>query len=104
MHVPAESADTSQCWASVTSSPRPYSMARRMSRSSWTPVPSSVKSVTPSAAISAIGASCSPARSTVIAPALWTSQHAVRPSSRTSRTTAAESIAGVVLGMASTAV
>ena len=35
-------------------------MARRMSRLSCTPAPSSVKSRTPSAASSAIGASCSP--------------------------------------------
>ncbi len=39
-----------------------------MSRSSCTPLPSSVKSRTPSAAISAIGASRSPARPTVMAP------------------------------------
>ena len=104
MQVPRESSLTSQCWARVTPRSRPYSMARRMSRSSWTPRPSSVKSRTPSAAISAMGARRSPARSTVMAPEVWTSQRAVRPSSRTSCTTAAQSIAGVVFGMARTAV
>lgn len=75
-----------------------------MSPLSCTPAPSSVKRRTPSAAISPIGASCSPARSTVIAPEVRTSHGAVRPSSSTWRTTAAESMAGVVLGMAKMAV
>ena len=76
-----------------------------MSRSSCTPLPSSVKIRTPSAAISAIGASCSPSRPIVMAPLTCTSHSpAVSPASSTWRTTAAESMAGVVLGMASTAV
>ena len=104
MQVPALRALTSQCWARVTPRPAAYSSARRMSRSSCTPVPSSVKSLTPRAAISAMGASCSPARSTVIAPEAWTSHTLDLPSSSTSRTTAALSMVGVVLGMASTAV
>ena len=57
--------------AGPASTPRPpaYSRARRMSGASCTPVPSSVKSPTPSAAISAMGASGSPSRPTVMAPA-----------------------------------
>ena len=55
-------------------------------------------------AISAIGASCWPGRPTVMAPATRTSQQAEAPRSSTSRTTAAESMAGSVLGMATTAV
>ena len=79
-------------------------MARRISRASWTPVPSSVKIRTPSAAISAMGASWRPCRPTVMAPATRTSQHASAPRSSTWRTTAAQSMAGSVLGMATTAV
>ena len=76
-----------------------------MSRSSCTPLPSSVKSRTPSAAISAIGASRSPPRPTVMAPAACTSHSAAfAPRSSTSRTTAAQSMAGSVFGMATTAV
>ena len=67
------SAASSQCWASVTPSPPAYSKARRISCGSSTPTPSSVNIRTPSAAISAIGASSFPARPTVIAPATWTS-------------------------------
>jgi hypothetical protein len=104
MHVPSDNAVTSQCCASVMPRPVPYSIARRMRRSSCTPVPSSVKIRTPSSAISPIGLSRSPARSTVIAPDTSTSQSAVRPSSCTSRTTAAQSIVGVVFGIASTQV
>ncbi len=85
-------------------SPTAYSIARRISRSSCTPVPSSVKSRTPRSAISAIGASRSPARSTVIAPDGCTAHSASRARSCTSRTTAALSMAGVVLGIATTAV
>ena len=44
----------------------------------WTPAPSSVKSRTPRAASSAIGASRSPARPTVMAPATATSAVPVR--------------------------
>ena len=104
MQVPSDSEVTSQCWASVTPRPVAYSRARRMSRSSWTPVPSSVKILTPRSASSAMGASCAPARSTVMAPEACTSHTDARPSSSTSRTTDAESMGGVVLGMASTAV
>ena len=74
MWPPPQSAASSQCWASTTAeSPTAYSMARRISRLSCTPEPSSVKSRTPRSAISAIGASCSPARPTVMAPAGCTS-------------------------------
>ncbi len=79
-------------------------MARRISRASCTPVPSSVKIRTPRPAISAIGASWRPWRPTVMAPATRTSQQTSAPRSSTSRTTAAQSIAGSVLGMATTAV
>jgi hypothetical protein len=68
MAPPAASTSSSQCWASVTPRPRAYSSARRMSRPSCTPVPSSVKNRTPSAASSAMGASWVPARPTVMAP------------------------------------
>ncbi len=104
MHVPCDNEVTSQCWARMTPSPPAYSSARRISASSCTPLPSSVNSETPRAAISAIGANRSPARSTVIAPEVCTAHGADRPSSSTSRTTSAESIVGVVLGMANTAV
>ncbi len=104
MCPPAASAESSQCCARRTPRPLAYSMARRMRRLSCTPVPSSVKMRTPSAAISAIGASCSPARPTVMAPLTATWHSAVAPSDRTSCTIAAESMAGVVLGMATTAV
>ena len=103
MWPPAASTGSSQCWARITPLPgRPlaYSMARRMRRASATPAPSSVKNRTPSSAISPIGASCSPARPTVMAPEVRTSHGAVRPSSSTSRTMPAWSMAGIVLGMA----
>ena len=88
MWPPAASDSSSQCCASVTPRPDAYSSARRMSRLSCTPLPSSVNMRTPSAAISAIGASCSPSRPTVIAPATCTSHSAaLRPRSSTSRTT-----------------
>jgi hypothetical protein len=100
MWPPPAMASSSQCWASTTSRAEAYSMARRMRRVSCTPVPSSVKNRTPILASSAMGASCSPARPTVMAPEVRTSQGAARPSSSTSRATAAESMAGVVFGMA----
>ena len=104
MWPPPARAASSQCWARVTPRPPPYSRARRMSRLSCTPVPSSVNRRTPRAAISAIGASRSPARPTVMAPATSTSHRARRPRCWTSRTTLASSMAGSVLGMATTAV
>ena len=79
-------------------------MALRMRRASCTPRPSSVKSRTPSAAISPMGASFSPSRPTVMAPATRTSHSASRPRSNTSWTMAAASMAGMVLGIATTAV
>ena len=103
MWPPAESTGSSQCWASTTALPgRPpaYSRARRIRRASATPAPSSVKNRTPSSAISASGASCSPARPTVMAPEVCTSHGAARPSSSTSRTMPAWSMAGTVFGMA----
>ena len=60
MCPPLASAASSQCWASVMSSAEAYSRARRMRRASCTPAPSSVKRRTPSAAISASGASSLP--------------------------------------------
>ena len=75
-----------------------------MSPPSCTPAPSSVKSVTPRSASSPIGARAWPARPTVMAPATATSASAPRPRSSTSRATPAESMAGSVLGMATTAV
>ena len=98
MWPPLASAASSQCWASVMSSADAYSRARRMRRASCTPAPSSVNRRTPSAAISASGASCSPARPTVMAPATRTSHTAVAPSSSTSRTTAAQSMARLGVG------
>ena len=60
MWPPSARASTSQCWARTTSwaSPVAYSMARRIRRSSCTPLPSSVKRRTPRSASSAIGVSC----------------------------------------------
>ena len=95
---------SSQCWARVTPRPVAYSRARRMSPADCTPAPSSVKRHTPRAASSAIGARRSPARPTVMAPATATSAVAVAASSKTLRTASAESSAGSVLGMATTAV
>ena len=75
-----------------------------MRSESCTPVPSSVKIVTPRAASSAIGASRSPSRPTVMAPAGRTSQDAPAARLSTSLATPAESMGGSVLGMATTAV
>ena len=75
-----------------------------MTPASCTPVPSSVKILTPSAASSPMGAKHVPARPTVMAPATATRHRAVSPRARTSRATAALSMGGFVLGMASTAV
>ena len=82
-----------------------YSRARRMSRPSCTPVPSSVNRRTPRAAISAIGRAARPARPTVMAPATRTSQQAPAPEvEHLAHDRGAESMAGSVLGMATTAV
>ena len=83
MTPPAASEASSQCWAHVTPRPLAYSRARRIRSPSPTHAPSSVKSVTPSAAISAIGARAVPARPTVSAPATATSQLAPRARART---------------------
>ncbi len=112
MQPPPARRSISQCCASTigrptrADTPTLYSMARRMSRSSCTPAPSSVKIVTwlsGSAASSPIGASCSPPRPTVMAAAGVTS---IRPKrlarSRTQLATSTESMAGSVLGMATT--
>ena len=61
-------ARSSQCWATSTPRGRAYSIARRMSRLSCTPSPSSVNIRTPSAAISPYGARRSPRRPSVSAP------------------------------------
>ena len=60
---PAPAKEGSSQWSAMTT-PRPeaYSRALRMTEASWTPLPSSVKIRTPSAAISAIGASSLPSR------------------------------------------
>ncbi len=104
MCPPAASDASSQCWARVTPRADAYSSARRISRPSCTPAPSSVNRRTPSSAISAIAASSTPRRPLVMAPATRTSHTDVRPSSSTSRTADAQSMAGSVLGMATTAV
>ena len=75
-------------------------MARRMSRASATPAPSSVKNRTPSSAISPSGASCSPARPTVMAPEVRTSHGAVRPELEHLAHDAGVVDGRVVLGMA----
>ncbi len=95
---PAASTSSSQCWASVTPSPRAYSSARRISRASCTPLPSSVKNRTPRSASSAIGVSWEPARSIVMAADVRTSHEVPRPRSRTSRAMPAESMAGRGVG------
>ena len=64
---------SSQCCARITSRSAAYSNARRMSAASATQSPSSVKRRTPSSSSSPIGASRSPPRPTVIAPATRTS-------------------------------
>ena len=87
------------------SSPSEYSIARRISSGSWTPLPSSVKIRTPAATSSAYGASCSPARPIVMQPAGSTSHSpAASPWARTKSTTPRESWAGSVFGIATTAV
>ena len=96
---------TSQCCASTMSSPREYSIARRISSGSWTPLPSSVNRRTPAPTSSANGASCSPARPIVMHPAGSTSHNpAAWPWARTNSTTPRESWAGSVFGIATTAV
>ena len=75
-----------------------------MTATSWTPDPSSVKTRTPKAASSPIGARRSPARPMVMAPATATRHMAPSPSDSTSSATAALSTGGSVLGMATTAV
>ena len=111
MDPPALSSATSQCWASTIrrpparwSRPPAYSRARRMTRASCTPSPSSVNMRTPRRTNSAMGASSEPRRPMVMAAEGYTSQQAPAPSSCTSRTTAAQSVGGSVLGMATTAV
>ncbi len=104
MCPPAASWRSSQCSASTTPSPEAYSSARRMRPLFCTPRPSSVKRRTPRAASSAIGASFSPRRPTVMAPATAISAKASSPSASTSRATAPESMAGSVFGMATRAV
>ena len=96
---------TSQCWARTMSRPSEYSIARRMSSGSCTPLPSSVKMRTPAATSSAYGASASPARPIVMQPAGSTSHRpACSPWARTNSTTPRESCGGSVFGMATTAV
>ena len=95
---------SSQCWATRAPRAPAYSSARRINEASCTPVPSSLNTLTPSAAISAIGASTWPWRPTVMHPAGLTSQHAPFARSSTWRTTAAESAGGLVLAIATTAV
>jgi hypothetical protein len=63
-----------------------------------------VNTLTPSLAISAIGASCVPARPTVIAPEANTSQLQLAADAYTLPITSAQSIVGSVFGMAKTAV
>ena len=104
MHPSPASDSSSQCSAKVAPIPRAYCIALSISPASCTPVPSSVKTLTPRAAISASGASSVPCRPTVIAPATATSIAAARPRSSTWATTAAESVAGMVLGIANSAV
>ena len=71
--APAVRRATSQCWASTMSRPSEYSIARRISSGSCTPLPSSVKIRTPASTSSANGASASPARPIVMHPAGSTS-------------------------------
>ena len=72
--------------ARVTPRPRAYSRARRISAPSWTPVPSSVNSRTPSAASSAMRGEPLARRPTVMAPATaHLGRRAPRPRSSTSR-------------------
>ena len=111
MDPPAVSSSTSQCWASTTrrppvrwSSPAAYSRARLITWESCTPAPSSVKIRTPSRTSSAMGTRSAPRRPTVMAADGYTSQHAPALRSCTSRTTAAQSMGGSVLGMATMAV
>ena len=105
MTAPPVSRATSQCWASTTSRPSEYSIARRISNGSCTPLPSSVKMRTPASASSANGANTSPARPIVMLPAGSTSHRpASSPRLRTSSTMPRESCVGSVLGIATTAV
>src|SRR3989442_7930511 len=87
--------------------PFTYSMARRSSRASWTPWPSSVKSRTLALhmAISPMAARCLPSRPWVSAPAgiTWVSPRKL-PVAATFSATAALSQTGSVLGMAQMAV
>ena len=80
-------------------------MARRMIAGSCTPDPSSVKIFTPLRAMSANGANATPARPTVMHPLGTTSSNpARRPCARTNSMIGIESCAGVVFGIATSAV
>ena len=76
-------------------------MARRISRSSCTPLPSSVNIVTPASASSAMGASGSPPRPTVMAAdGMHVAARASSAVAATQSTTSTQSMVGSVLGMA----
>ena len=105
MWPPRASCGSSQCWASMAPGrARAYSRARRMRPASATQVPSSVKIRTPRPWSSPRGASSSPARALVMQAEEYTLQGALRPTRNTCSTTAAVSIGGLVLGMATRAV
>ena len=102
---PARVSSSACCATTAPGSDAAYSSARRITPALATQEPSSVKMRTPSAYSSPIGASCSPARPTVMQPDDTTSHSpAAAPVASTELTTAASSSAGRVLGMATTAV
>ena len=69
MCPPPARVSSSACWATIApGSDAAYSSARRITPALATQAPSSVKMRTPSAYSSPIGASCSPARPTVMQP------------------------------------
>ncbi len=96
-----------ECWEMTPPNARTYSSARRITRGSWTHLPSSEKTRTLARerAIRPSSASSSPARPRVTAPTGCTSTSpAVRPRSRTRSAASAVSVTGEVLAIASTAV
>ena len=105
MCPPSQRVGSSACWA--TTAPgreRAYSRAWRIIPADSTHAPSSVKTRTPRACSSPIGASSTPARCLVMHPAAWTSHTDRDPAARTDATTAGSSSGGSVFGIATTAV
>ncbi len=100
----AARASSSQCWASVTSKPRAYSKARRMTATSWTPAPVVGEEPDPQGGQLAHGRQALAGAPHRDGAGHGHLAHGPAPSDSTSSATAALSTGGSVLGMATTAV